>query len=302
MAAKRVAIRKTRSASSSRSTSASRASGQRRAARQASSSSSLSLPTKPNEPPTNLFDYGLFIYGEKGIGKTSLAAQFPDALVFQWEPRRRNVRVLQVPEPGQDELNWESFLQYQELALGEKKIKTIVIDTIDRAYDACLDYVCQSRGVTHPNELNDYGQTWALVKKEFEDAMNRFLFSDKAVVWISHARYRVVPGRLGVEVEQLVPTCKPAAWAYVRAVCDFAFAYTWFEYQRVLYVRGGELIWTGCGTNEHFLQPSKKGVERPGEPYNAIPMGNSPQESYKNLLNAFQNKVEGLFLEDIVGG
>ncbi len=302
MPAKRVAIRKTRSSSSSNRSTSSSGRSQSRSASRTSSSSSLSLPTKPNEPPSDLFDYGIFIYGEKGIGKTSLAAQFPDALVFQWEPRRRNVRVLQVPEPGKPELDWESFCEYQELVLAERKIRTVVIDTIDRAYDACLDYVCQKRGVTHPNQMNDYGETWALVKKEFEDVMNRFLFSDKAVVWISHARYRVVPGRLGVEVEQLVPTCKPAAWAYVRAVCDFAFAYTWFEYQRVLYVRGGELIWTGCGTSEHFLQPSKKGMERAGEPYNAIPMGNSPQESYKNLVGAFQNKVEGLFLEDIVGG
>ena len=46
----------------------------------------MQLPKNKNVPSDDLADYVLMIAGEKKIGKTSLAAEFPDSFVIEGEP------------------------------------------------------------------------------------------------------------------------------------------------------------------------------------------------------------------------
>lgn len=249
----------------------------------------LSLPEKPNEPPSKLTDYAILIWGEKGIGKSSLAAEFPDAMTFMWEPSRKNLRIKQIPDPSKKEapLDWERYKAYQRLILDKGKLKSIAIDTVDRCYNACFRYVCQSKGVKHPNDLPGWGgaNAWDAIKREWEEVQNEWSYNGVQSIYISHARTRLIETEDG-DFEQTQPTCAPACWEYLRATCDFSVYYGYKLRDRVMVLRGSELIWCATARDDVFRDPK-------GNPVEVIAAGNTSKSAYKALTDSFANKVYG---------
>jgi hypothetical protein len=81
------------------------------------------------------------IYGTKKIGKTSLAAQFPDALFMMFEPGGKALSIYQV-----DCSTWSNALGYLDLLEAQKKAgtlkyRTIVLDTGFEAFQKCFEYI-----------------------------------------------------------------------------------------------------------------------------------------------------------------
>jgi hypothetical protein len=251
--------------------------------------SPLSLPTKPNKPPTDLSAYIIFLYGDKGVGKSSLAAQFPNTLTIMAEPRRRSLPILQIPDPNKDEppLTWDRVRRYRDLIVKDSSIEGVSFDTADRMYSLCLEYICNKANCKHPSDKNDYGKTWYLLKSEYEDLIITLLQAGKTVIGLSHSRKREITSITGDEFEQVCPTAPDACWTIWKAIADFAFYYGYVNQKRVIYLRGTELIWASCGTSEdRFLTPK-------GEPLLYIPVGDSPKGAYKSLVDAFGNKLNG---------
>ena len=249
----------------------------------------LVLPGR-NVPPNKITAYSLFLHGEKGIGKTTLAACYPDPLIFMFEPGRKNLPIVQVPESGDPPLTWRWFQQYVKLLVkdGPKKtgIQTVVTDTIDRAYEADLIETCWEMGIKHPNDVKDYGATWSKIKRDFEDTMNGLAFAGYTTVFVSHSRVREVQPATGEPYDLLIPTCSNAAWDYVKATCDLAFYYGYHNRERWLTLRGNNYVWAACNMVDRFRDPKGNLLE-------AIPMGSVPEDGYKNLCDAFDNKLYG---------
>lgn len=237
-------------------------------------------PDELNEPPKSILEYCICLFGEKGIGKTSLAAQFPDAVVGMLEPRRRNLRIRMV-SLDQD---WAYTKEFIQACIEDDSVKTVVIDTIDRAYAQCLAYMCHQKGIKDPSQMNDYGATWREIKDEFEATMNSVLYAEKGLIFISHAQHKDMEMRTGETRALLVPTCSPAAFNYVKAVCDYAFYFGYHGSQRALYLRGHEDLWTGCGSADHFLDPD-------GNPVKTILLGENPVDAFDTFIRSFDNKV-----------
>lgn len=256
------------------------------------------LPTKKSDPPESLWDLCMCLYGTKGIGKTSLTALFPGALNFQWEALRRNIRMLTIPEPGQPALDWPTFRGYRDLILGmpkEERPRTIVIDTVDNAYEACLKTVTQENyGVDHPQDpslSNLYGMPWTHVKVEFRTTMDA-LRNACCIVFISHQREREVDGS---DIMQLTPTCSPACWTYLKGATDVAWYYGYKGRERVLVLQGSEDVWASCQVDDHFLHPETD------EPLAMINMGHTAQDAIDRLGLAWENKLDGWTIEDLYG-
>ena len=253
---------------------------------------SVTIPTTLNVPPENLKDYCICLFGEKGVGKTSLAAQFKDSLVVMLEPKRRNLSIRQVNIDPMSikEMNrvspentpWKMIQAYVDAILDDDSVQTIAIDTIDRAYESCLNHHCFERGLSHPSDANDYGATWSAIKSDFEQTLNKLLYADKGLIFLSHAHLREVEAQEGME--QWIPTCPPAAWKYMKAVCDFALYYGYAQGQRAITVRNNDVIWCACGTENNFLTTNK-------EPIGQFVTGDSHTEAHKNLTAAFVNKL-----------
>jgi hypothetical protein len=259
--------------------------------------SEVSIPTEVNVPPENLGESIITLYGRKGIGKTSLAAQFPGSLTCMFERGRRNLPILQVPQKGEDKLDWNKFKDYVDLFLQSDELQTLVVDTVDKAYEACRDEVCRAKGCTHPNDKNDYGKTWGEVKAEFDALLGVVQDSGKGLILISHEKAKP----LGKNVEGLQrgdsedtyqymryePSCSKQAFEVIEEVCDFVFYYGFESGHRCLTVRSpNDQAWTSCGMDK-FFDPD-------GVPINTFKVGSSELEAYETLMKAYNNEVRDL--------
>jgi hypothetical protein len=249
-----------------------------------------------NCPPEDFFSYHLAIYGEKGVGKTSLASQWPNALTFMFERGRRNLPIRQIPRRLKDgsmqpPLTWNEmdkpctpFLPLLMEAVEDKSVKTIVLDTIDRAYEACFEYACWEEGVSHPNAASEGHQVWQRIKDELEHALALVSDAGKQLVLISHARDKKIISRLGGEYDIVCATCTPTAWKVIQTICDFVFYYGFHGSNRAMMVRGNDQIVCSNQVPGHFLDPE-------GRPVSIIPMGSNAQEAFQQIQLGFDNKL-----------
>lgn len=215
-------------------------------------------------------------YGLEKIGKTTLAAQFPDPLFIMTEPGARFVKVKRL-----DVANWAGFRKaVREVVQHQRgRWKTVVVDTVDNLYVHCRLFVCKKLGIEHPSEA-EYGKAWDLLRHEFFTWIHLLSTVPCGLIFISHAKTVEIRRRGGASFSRTTSTMGRAEDT-VKPLVDI---YAYYEYndmgRRVLHVEGDELVSAGHRCVGHF-----QGVR-------AIPMGRSPQEAYRNLVAAYENRLE----------
>jgi hypothetical protein len=244
---------------------------------------SISLPTERSVPKSDLLQYSYLFFGRKKIGKTTLAAQFPDAFFLMTEPGAENLRVYQ-----RAVADWNTFVSYLDLLdENRKRFKTVVLDIADPLYDFCLRQICKDKNLEHPNEAGDYGQTWKKVNSEFEKQCSRLLpmNSGRGLVLISHEKSKEIDV-VGEDkpVERIIPTMERHCMEYFNGKVDMIAYYCFKKSKRKIIIQGDEFLEAGCRCEENFLNVS-------GEKLISFPAGNSAKESYKIFEDAFNNKL-----------
>lgn len=106
------------------------------------------------------------IYGMEGIGKTSLAAQFPDPVFIDTEGSTSNMDVARLDKAT----SWTFLLQQIEFIKQQRPCKTLVIDTIDWAERMCIEHICQTN---QKKSIEDFGYGSGYIK--LEEELGRFL-------------------------------------------------------------------------------------------------------------------------------
>lgn len=107
------------------------------------------------------------IYGTEGIGKSSLASQFPEPLFIDTEGSTDNMDVARLDKPT----SWIMLNnQIAFIKANPTVCKTLVIDTIDWAESLCVDNLCAMHGKKGIEDFR-YGNGYVYAKEE----MGRFL-------------------------------------------------------------------------------------------------------------------------------
>jgi len=107
------------------------------------------------------------IYGTEGIGKSSLASQFPEPLFIDTEGSTDNMDVARIDKPT----SWIMLNnQIAFIKANPTVCKTLVIDTIDWAESLCVDNLCAMHGKKGIEDFG-YGNGYVYAKEE----MGRFL-------------------------------------------------------------------------------------------------------------------------------
>ena len=112
-------------------------------------------------------ELSILIFGIQGSGKTTFCNGDLNSITVAAEPGAEFVQTRAVPVH-----KWDTFIDV--LVDAQKHLKedpefcsAIIIDIVDNLYDFCLDHVCAQRGIAHPNQKKDYGETWREVTKEW---------------------------------------------------------------------------------------------------------------------------------------
>ena len=129
------------------------------------------------------------LYGPEGIGKTTFASQFPDALFIDTEESTKMLNVRRFDKPK----TWADVLGMVAAVVSNPTIcKTLVIDTADWAERLCEQYVC-ARGKVDSIEGFGYGKGYTMVGEEFAkllDALTTVTTKGVNVVLTAHSMIR----------------------------------------------------------------------------------------------------------------
>ncbi len=224
-----------------------------------SAASKLSLPTERKAVVTDVLDYTFLFYGREKVGKTSVCATFPKALFLATEPGTKGLSIYEFNHENGGCKDWATMLQAVDLLEKTKEFKTVVIDTVDRAYEMCLDYVCVKLGIPHPGTDSsgeaDFGKSWKEVRNEFTDLIHRILQTGRGLIFTSHVKEEEVKEKSGDKYTRIYPSMSNQARKVVEALVDLFFYCDYMRGKdghtlRVMITEGDETVWAGhrkCG-------------------------------------------------------
>jgi len=190
----------------------------------------MELSQVANGTVTDPRKYTTLIYGEPGVGKTSWAAQIPGAYFVKAEEGHKGVSVFGSPCGS-----WDTFLDFcveiqkgiETGWAGQREIKTVVIDVLDRLYDQLDVWLCEHKtfvvkGVGQKYESIrhvPYGQGFVEANKELLRVLNKVVALGLGLVLICHERVRTIKWR-GEELPKPEPDLVPSAVDAVTGYCD----------------------------------------------------------------------------------
>ncbi|MCD7763784.1 MAG: ATP-binding protein [Lachnospiraceae bacterium] len=167
------------------------------------------------------------IYGPEGVGKTTLAAQFPEPLFIDTEGGTAHMDVRRIDRPA----TWDEFIAIiNEVAATSGICKTLVIDTADWAEQLATTYIC---GKYKKNGIEEFGYSkgYVYLAEEFGRfliALDKVIASGVHVVVTAHAKMRKFeqPDEMGAYdrwetklTKQVAPLLKE--WCDMLLFCNY---------------------------------------------------------------------------------
>ena len=274
------------------------------------------LDIQPHKVSRDLSGYITFIYGPAKVGKTTFGSKMPGHLLLAFE---RGYNAL----PGVraiDITTWGEMKQVvRELKKPEVKevYKSIIVDTVDVAADACQKYICNQLGIENIGDGGWSTNGWAKYKKEFEDTFRTLTQLGYAVVFISHEKEKTIKPQTGAEYQQIGSSVQTSAMAIVENMSDIiGYAHPIIdkngESKRVLSLRSPDNT-VRCGCRFRYIAPEiefsydsltralNEAIDKEANETNNQFVTNERQEAlvikefdYESLMAEFQDIVGGL--------
>jgi hypothetical protein len=241
------------------------------------------LPTEYSEPVYDIEKTTIFFYGEEKVGKTSLAAQFPDPLFLMFEPGGKWLRIKRLPEDGQFE-KFEEFILVVDEILKSSMFKNVIIDTADLAYELSEDYICEENGEDFINDGKlAFGKGGTKACQAFKKQILRLTSTGRGVIFVSHTKQQQFVRGTGVTYDKIIPTAADKVKRFLKGFVDITAFCGYFGDDRYIVIQGDQSLDAGHRVDGRFLTIN-------GSPVSAVPMGENAKEAYGNFLAAFNNK------------
>ena len=181
------------------------------------------LDIKHHQVSRDLRGYSVFLYGAPKTGKTTIACQFPGALLLAFEKGYSTIGgVLAQPINSWSEFK-KLFVEFKDPAVKER-YQTIVIDTADIAYSYCEKYICTRESDAKHSYQNvadiPYGKGYSMAMDEFDECIRKILQLGYGLVIISHDQDKTMKNENGEEYNQIIPTLDKRARLVCERTCD----------------------------------------------------------------------------------
>ena len=147
------------------------------------------LPKNEKRTVNKLSQIKIWIYGAPFSGKTTLANNFPDALMLNTDGNINSfnspyVRIRDELTGRQTIKAWVIFKRTIEELKQGSNYKTIVVDLVEDVYEYCRLYCYEKLGIEH--ESDNSFKAYDYVRNEFLNVMKSLVNLNYNIVLISH--------------------------------------------------------------------------------------------------------------------
>ena len=146
----------------------------------------MTLIKKPNELTQIKIKLKGLIYGEPGIGKTSVALSAPKTLLIDFDNGLRRV----AKQYQTDSVQIESYQNLLDILEKEdiSNYETIVIDTLGKMVDRIGDWLAMSNPKIKQADGQLAMKGWGNIKAEFQRILKVLESKNKSVIFIAHEK------------------------------------------------------------------------------------------------------------------
>ena len=188
---------------------------------------------KPNVVTRDLSGKSFLIYGERKSGKTTISTKFPKHIILAFEKGYG-----MIPNAMGFPINsWREALEAKKELLkdakavekgekAEKEFLTVVVDTIDLAYDMCERYILDKEGVEYLDETEKM-RGYRAVSREYDKFFQDIVKAGYTLICISHATSKQVKEN-GEKYDKTIPTVPDRGFLVVSRLVDVC-AYAHYE-------------------------------------------------------------------------
>lgn len=164
---------------------------------------SITLPTRPNVPQTGFPQTDSWLlYGQPKIGKTTLASNFPQAIILDMEGGASRVDCHVLPIKSMEDLR-DAYDALE--ADNGKNFKTVVLDSIDIVYDWVEIDTCDFISKKMKTKVDNIGEApmgsdWAEARKRLLGIVEVWQSLPITKVFLAHAK--AVQGEAGTQMQK----------------------------------------------------------------------------------------------------
>lgn len=139
------------------------------------------------------------LYGVEGVGKTTFAAAWPNAVFIDVEDGSGHYDVARLPRPT----SWLQLIEEVEAAAHMPEVGTLVVDTVDAAESLCVTRVLEKHKAVGIEAVGGgYGKGYTYLAEEFGKlftALDKVADADKNVLLVAHAQIKrfAAPDEMG---------------------------------------------------------------------------------------------------------
>jgi hypothetical protein len=178
----------------------------------------VALPTAKRERKCRIAQSNVLVFGDPKVGKTTLLAGMPNALVLDTENGTGFVDVFVIPTPDAASF----FAAVKEVTEKPHQFSPICIDTLDSVVRFCSAEVCKQNGVKDLADL-PYGKGFTQLTSGLTVTLNR-LASLNGGLWLTtHVKEVEIELPDGGKAVRAEPSLSNSAARVVLAFCDFVF-------------------------------------------------------------------------------